>query len=338
MSSDYGYINARARGMKSKLLGSDFYREALDATDFRAFSTILSQSPYMRDLEEAQSRRESLSAVDDAVARNVYRTTHSLLSFSDGEPHELIGLMLMRYDLANMKAIARGKHAGRDLEDIRPALFPAGELKPAVLDNAASAPDLVSAAQALALTGSRLAGAFHRAARRYQADNDLYALELALDQAYYRAVFERATDLKAPEAFGRYLRREVDATNLRTALKLRGKGAQHELFVPGGKEITLPLFDAIMSDVDASALQGLTNTSFAAILGTDGLGGAEQVIREVLDAAARRLSADPFGPGIVLNYLRLKEAEAARLRLLARGKFYDVPRAALARELGQGDV
>src|SRR5690606_1730564 len=111
MSSDYGYINARVRGMKSKLLGSTFFNSALDGTDFRSFVSTLSQSPYMRELEESQARLSGLGAIDGAVARNFYGTARSLLNFSSGKPNELIGVLLMRYDLAHAKAIPRGKHA-----------------------------------------------------------------------------------------------------------------------------------------------------------------------------------------------------------------------------------
>src|SRR5690606_14340064 len=178
MSRDLGYINARVRGLKSKLLGPAFTQAALEGTDFRAFLTALSQSPYMREVEEAQARYGGLAVVDSAVARNFYHTARSLLSFSDGKPRELIGLLLLRYDLANVKAIARGKHAGKDADDIRGALFPAGELKPALLEEAAAAADVPSAAQVLAFGKNELGAAFLKAARRYQDDKDLYALEL----------------------------------------------------------------------------------------------------------------------------------------------------------------
>ncbi len=334
MSSDYGYINARVRGLKSKLLGPEFYRDALDGSDFRAFTSALAQSPYMHELEEAQARFEGLGAVDRAVARNVFRTARSMLGFSDGTPRALLGLMLMRFDLANIKAIARGKHAGKGADEIQGSLFPAGELKPATLEEAAVATDMGSAAQLLAFGGGELTTAFHRAARRYHGDHDLYALELALDKAYYRAVGDRARALGAPVALLRYLEREVDAANLRTALKLRGQGADAELFLAGGHEVRRTFFDALMSDGDASALQALNGTAFAAVASVEGLSAAEAVIRGVLDRSARRLAADPLGPGVALDYLRRKEAEAARLRLLARGKYYGVPREALERELG----
>lgn len=319
--------------MKSKLLGSSFVQAALDGTDYRAFVATLSQSPYMRELEESQARYEGLAIVDAAVARNFYNTARGMLNFADGTPRDLIGMLLLRYDVANVKTIARGKHAGREAEDIRASLFPAGELKPVVLEEAAAASDMASAAQLLAFTHNEIGGAFLRGARRYQNDNDLYALELALDKAYYKAVQARAEQAGAPADLKRHLQREVDATNLLTALKLRGRGVDHDLFVPGGKEISLATFDALMLDSEGSALQSLANTSFDAVVGTNDLNEAETAVREVMDRSARRLAADPLGIGVVVDFLRRKEAEAARIRLLARGKFYGVPRATLEKEL-----
>ena len=83
MSTDYGYINARVRGMKTNLLGDEFYSEALASSDFRAFLSVLGQSRYMHELEESQSRYEGLRAVDDALARDFFKTTRSLLAASD---------------------------------------------------------------------------------------------------------------------------------------------------------------------------------------------------------------------------------------------------------------
>lgn len=339
MSSDYGYINARVRGMRSKLLGPPYYQAALDATDFRAFTSTLAQTPYMRELEEAQAGSEGLTAVDQAVARNFYNTARRLLSFSDGQPHELIEVLLLPFDLANIKAIARGKHAGKSLEEIQGSLYPAGPLKPSLLEEAAVAADMASAAQVLALSRTELAGAFLKAARRYQNDNDLFALELALDQAYYATVLERAERAGAPDELMRHFRRQIDATNLLTALKVSGREVDvptSELFVPGGRDVKRQLFDALVLDTEGSALQALAGGPFAAVAeaaAKGDLAGAEAEVRSMLDASAKRLALDPLDIGIVVDYLRRKEEEAARLRLLARGKFYGVPREALEREL-----
>jgi V/A-type H+/Na+-transporting ATPase subunit C len=338
MSSDYGYINARVRGLKSKLLAPEFYTEALNASDFKAFMSTLGQSPYGRDLEEAQSRSQGLQALDTALARNFYTTAQSISGFSDGQPGDLISLLLLRYDLANIKTIARAKHAGRNLEDIQASLFPAGSLKPAVLDTIAAGTDMAGVAQALLASPTPLRGAFARAAASYQTDKDLYKLELELDRAYFKLLLDGLDDTKAPTEFVRYIRREVDATNLRTALKLRSAGSatSDELFISGGKEITRGLFDSIVNDKGSSTIQGLAGTSFASAAEASSLAQAEDAIRNVLNQNARRISADPLDIGVVVNFLRMKETETAKLRLLGRGKFYNVPRDRLAKELGNG--
>lgn len=332
MSADYGYINARVRGMKSNLLGPEFYSSALDATDFRAFMSALAQSPYIRELEEAQARYEGLKALDDALSRNFYHTARSILTFSDGKPHRLIALLLLRYDLNNIKAIARAQHAGRSAEEAQEVFFPAGELKPVVLETAATAADMTAAAQAL--SGTPLKSAFLRAAQTYQSDGDLYQLEISLDKAYFRIIFDLLKEIDAPEDFVSYLRLEVDATNLRTALKLQGSERASDLFISGGKQINRSIFDAIASDSGSGALQNLANTRFAAVAETTSLAAADNIIRDVLSQAARRLASDPLDIGVVAYYLRLKEAETARLRLIGRAKYYGVPRATLERELG----
>lgn len=331
MSADYGYINARIKGMRSKLLAPTFYHAAVDSADFKAFVSSLGQSSYVADMDDSQS---GLRTVDRAIARNISRTTRSILNFSDGKPHDLIALLLKRYDLANIKALARAKHAGRATEEIVQQFFPAGDLRPAHLEQAAAAADMASAAQIVALGKDPLALEFLRLAKAYSNDGELYNLELGLDQAFFATINEDAKRAGAPTALLNHFALEIDATNLRTALKLRGQGSNPALFVPGGSEIKAKVFDAIMATADDGALQGLASTAFRRVGDTATLSEAEAEIRAVLDEDAKKLARDPLGIGVVLDFLRRKEQEAARLRLLARGKYYGVPKDAIVKELG----
>ncbi len=336
MPADFGYINARVRGLKSRLLSDEFYSEALNMVDFSAFTNALSQSPYMSDMEEAQAQYKGLQMVDEALTRNFRRTMQGILGFSDGTPKALISIFLLRYDLNNLKAIARAKHSGREAEDIRGALLPAGRLKPAVLDTIASAADLPGAAQSLAVTKHPLAGAFTRAVSQYGGEEDLFELELALDQAYYRVIFDILAKNSHPQLLKRHLQLEVDAANIRTALKVRNREQPSgELFIPGGREVTRSSFEQMSATASKEALQPLSNTSFSEVAEAETPSQAEEAIREVLDQSARWLYLrDPLDIGVVLYFLRLKESETAKLRLLARGKFYGVPPRLLERELG----
>ena len=283
-------------------------------------------------------RRHSRATRGCAPSTTPWRATSSAPPIASSAPptasrRSSIRLLLLRFDRENLKAIARGKHAGKELAEIQGSLFPAGALRPVVLEEAAAAPDMAAAAQVIAFTSTPLRGAFVRAVARYQQDGDLYQLELAIDRAYYKVFLAGVKAAGAPAAYVRHVQREIDATNLRTALKLRGIAATPgELFVPGGREITPAMFESLRSDEGQGALQVLAGTGFAAVAEAEDPAAREQRIRAIMDRSARRLAADPLGPGVVVNYLRLKEAETARLRLLARGKYYGVPRDALERE------
>jgi vacuolar-type H+-ATPase subunit C/Vma6 len=197
----------------------------------------------------------------------------------------------------------------------------------------ADAPDLGAAGQVLALSRHPLAEPFRKAAAAYAADGDLLAFEVALDRAFYRGWSEDAERLPAPDGFRRYVAAEIDATNLRTALKLRGADGDRALLRPRrGRPVGRRLRRhrpcaqrRAPADARGPARSARRRASLTEV---------EARLDAMLDTMARRLASDPLDVGLVTDYLRRKERETAQLRLLARGTYYGVPRAALAKELG----
>lgn len=342
MGGNYGYLNARVRGLRAQLLGEGFLAEAVELGGFDAFTSALGQSTYAADLEGARGAFEGLGMVDAAVAINVRRTTRSLLGWAKGDAKRLLAVLLMRYDVANLKAVARAFHAGRAgaegredaVEAVAVATLPAGELSANVLDDMARAADLPNAAQRLAIRGHPLADAFRRAVAAYAASGDLLSLEVALDLAYYRHGRETVRDANAPAPFERYLEAEIDGTNLTTAVKLRGREVGPEpFFVEGGRSLALSTYREIAAAEPGAALPAL-RPPFAALDEAADVGSVEASVRAVLDRFAKTLTTDPLDIGLVTHYLRSKEREAAQLRLIARGTYYGVPAATLRKELG----
>jgi len=335
MAADFGYVNARVRGLRSRLLPEGFFGEQIGVEGFAALSTALAQSPYARELEEARGEHGPLAAVDAALARNFVRVTRLLLDASDGAAHELIALLLRRYDLANLKAVVRGLHAGRAADETMVAVLPAGSLNASVLRAMAGAEDVAAAGQVLAVARHPLAEPFRQAAAAYRADGDLLRFEVALDRAFYARWTADARRLPAPVGFRRWARAEIDATNLRTALKLRrGHTADAgAYFLAGGRDLTEAVYARLVALPRGEPLPQLPGV-LAPVSGAVDASDAETRLVAALDDMVRRLSRDPLGIGLVADYLRRKERETAQLRLLARGKYYGVPRAALAKELG----
>lgn len=334
MPAAYGYLNARVRGLRARLLPKGFVSEQLDAAGFAGFTSALAQTSYARDLEEAQAQTSGLAAVDAALAASFVRTTRDLLSFADGTPRDLIALLLRRYDLANLKAVVRGRHAERDADEVMSVVLPAGELTAKTLRAMAEAPDLAAAGQVLALRRHPLAEPFRKAVAAYASDGELLAFEVALDRAFYEGLAADAERLSAPEAFRTYLAAEVDATNVRTALKLRGReGDASRYFVEGGRYVGTASFVELAAQPLGTPLPALRGP-FAELADAATPGEVEARLRTLLDRLTRRASTDPLDIGLVADYLRRKEQEIAQLRLVARGTFYGVPREALAKEMG----
>ncbi len=118
-------------------------------------------------------------------------------------------------------------------------VLPAGELTTKTLRAMAEAPDLAAAGQVLALRRHPLSEPFRKAVAAYASDHDLLAFEVTLDRAFYAGWTADARRLRAPDGFRTYIAAEVEkTTNLRTALKLRGRKTDPSRYlVEGGRWI-----------------------------------------------------------------------------------------------------
>ncbi|ADV68388.1 V0D/AC39 family V-type ATPase subunit [Deinococcus maricopensis] len=323
MPDDYDFINARLKVMRTKLLDGRALDSAAASGTYAEFLRVLSETPISGDLVGATAPDAGLPELDAALSRNLFETANKVLRMADGDARAEISVLLMKWDLVNLKTVARGIIAGRSQDDILGSLVPGGSLKPSTLQAAVQSGDLASAAQAIALSGHPLARAFKDAVAAYAAGSRSLDLEVTLDQGYYRHALRvsRNTSLR------RYLSREVDVTNALTARSLRGGSLNPALFVPGGSDIDTQGFARLAGGDNAAG-------DMTAILEAPTLEGSELAARRVLDRAATDASAgDPLGVGVAIDFLRRKEQEIAKLRLIGRAKFYGVPTEQIRAEL-----
>jgi V/A-type H+/Na+-transporting ATPase subunit C len=332
MPDNFAYINARLRAMHAGLVTKKL-DEALNATSYSEFLRVLSESSMGADLGDATAQGAGLAQLDKALSRSFYSSAQKVVGMADGSAGKDIGLLFARYDLLNLKAVARGKFSNRSSDDIEASLVPAGTLKPSVLASLAGANDLNALVGVLGLSGTPLASAFRKAVVQLASDGDLLAFEVALDTAYYTTATTQAdsSTLKA------YLRRELDGANILTAFKLKAQGRTTDLekyFLKGGSsEVGLTRFTQIATG--NGGLEGLT--TFAAIGEAGDLSSVETAVRNVMLKNAKHLYAsDPLGMGVTIGFLKEKENEVALTRLIARGKFYNVPNETLRKEVGNG--
>lgn len=338
---DFPYINARVRAMRSRLLDAGRLEELLALPTLDAFIQALNATPYGHDLQEALARFPALHAVDVALGRQFYGTTAKILSFADGRPHQLIEIVLMRWDLANLRLILRGKHAGSALEEIAGNLIPAGGLNEAALRELAGQPDVPAVVGAFSGLDHPLAAPLAEGLREYLETKDLFALELRLERFYATHGLRVAAGSGHDQQVVRsLLQSELDATNVKTAFKLqRAAGLTREaktrFFIPGGRIVTEDLFLLLAAAETAEqGMKWLRVQGFPVrAVGEDLLAFERDLDRAMAKAQAGLYLGDPLGIDIVVAYLALKYNEVRNLRLIARSKSLGIARDRVRREM-----
>ncbi len=342
MSSDYGYINARVRAMKGRLLSRETLYELLAARDLAAFTDTLGSTDFGKDLGEAFSHAFGLSAVEEGLRRNLCRTSAKLLSFADGRAGELLGVILERWDLENIKAVLRGKHTRLSKSDILSGVVPAGRLDEARISELAEAEDAKAVADMLATWRSPFARPLTKALSAYAEDNSLANLELALDRFYVSASLETVRgrgkgDRNAALIRG-ILKEQVDVLNLGTALRLRGEALEEgplvSYWVPGGERILERHFLALARAESFIQALALAPPSLHLLEKPVDEAAFERALSRAFALRCARLyRGDPLAIDIPVGYLGMKTLEVANLRLIARGKAYGLSQAELEVEL-----
>jgi len=325
VTDDFGYLNARVRVRRSSLLPEGFFQESLKL-NFKDLVSALGETPYAEHLSG-----EDLGAVDRAVSARFAREAGTLPGLVAGDARDVVVMLLSRSDLNNIKTIIRAKEQGRTAEEVRSHLT-GGTLPEAVLQAMIEAPDIAAVSQVLALPGHPLATVFRRALAAASSHGDA---EVELDRAYYDGLQKLAK--RVDDDFLRsYLPYEIDAVNISTAFKLaqggRKGGKPEEYFVGGGRYVTEALFNRL-AEGDLGAMDELAGTPLEPLVGVRDLGELERGLRCLLQEMAARGAIDASGAGLVTSFVRALEWEGARIRLLARRAYYNLPAEAVEREV-----
>ena len=305
-----------------------------------AFIQALNTTPYGHDIQEALSRYPALQAVDAALARNLYRTTTKILSFADGRPRQLIEIVLMRWDLANLRVILRGKHAGSRTDDIAENLIGVGSLHDAALRALAEQPDVPAVVGALSGLNHPLVTPLQEGMAEYLESKDLSALELGVERFYALYGLRMVKGSGHSEQIVRaLLQAELDATNVKTALKLQPAALSREgkarFFIPGGRIVSADIF-LLLADRE-TAEQGLKSLRILGFplktLDADPIAFERALDLATIKAQTDLYLGDPLSIDIVVAYLALKSNEVKNLRLIARSKQLGIPRERVRKEM-----
>ncbi|MBI4651457.1 V-type ATPase subunit [Candidatus Desantisbacteria bacterium] len=219
---NYGYVNARIRGMKSLLISKNFYEDLLKASDFPGLVNLLEKTNYKLEVEECAISHSGVEGIDEALKRNLSRTFRKILGFVGDEPRNLILLFLGRWDMHNIITILRGIHISAPSDQILESLIPAGQLDMPVLNQLASETTIKGFIDILATLGIPYAKVLNDKYPEYSKEKNLSILELSLHKAYYQYALSNLDRMNMNyKIMKNIISQEIDALNIITILRLQ---------------------------------------------------------------------------------------------------------------------
>ncbi len=326
------YATARVKTRKAFLYPKETYLKLLQM-DLPEISRFIEESRYKKEVDELATKYSGIDLLEYALNLNMAREMNEILSFSMGDLKVLMGAYLMRWDVWNIKSILRGKNYGASEEEIKETLVPAGELPmPKLVDliRKGSIPDVIDG-----LNGTKFYKPLYNLLDDFNKTHTLSRLENGLDKAYYANLLSiNLPGSNAERLFMNFVRREIDITNLRTLLRLKRQGLEHEkimeYIVPGGSKLNV---DAVRKFAQATSFDELLNmlkeTPYWADIAeavekyreTRSLNAIEVALTKSLIGYAEKISHSyPLSITPILGYVVRKNVEINNIRTIARGK------------------
>ena len=347
MIDDYGYLNARVRGMSSHLLGADLYPALVESGGLEAFSNRLSEVPLYRQLFERERMAGAglnVRGAEVTLLAAYVEDVGKVRKISGGAPRELIDLYLSRFDLHNVRTLVRGIVGKRISAEIVNSTIPLGSFTSAELEELSQADTVQELVSTLVTWGVPFGDILRKAVKGRDLEEEILAFEVALDGAYFPWAVESARSVKGGEDLVEALSAEVDLRNIITLLKLARQGAEADQSMPmivGGGGLT----DRQLAELAAAtelkgALDIVARTRYSVALSSIEIASARQVAgveREVERLLMRNFSKlfrkDPLGFCTILGYLWRRHAEYTDLRLVAHGLAFGLPMSSVRSQL-----
>ncbi len=337
-STDYAYINARIRGMKSELISLAQFQDLKTCKNLDEILEILKNthlSKHFHLLEE----NPSLSTLEEVFRRDLADTTQSILKLLDGEPRKLFETLLLYWDMEAIRTVLRGKFTNRSSSEILFSTLPVGQLSEPLLKELAESPDLKSVIEILYIWKFPFSRDLFQVLSKFQETQKLIILESALENSFLRIADEQIKKLKQEkEALGEFLSYLKDLFNVRSALRIReehlplAQGLSY--FLNKGAHIGKSLYTSILQQETSEAACQMISTA----LGLSQKAKDEVCVERLLEQKVYRESGkaflgDPLGFDVVFGFLWLKIAEIRNLRIIVRAKIARIPSEKIEEEL-----
>jgi V/A-type H+-transporting ATPase subunit C len=321
----YGFINAKARAMRSFLLSPGEYHRLAHTASAGDFFDTLSQTSYGTLAESL--KRESAVRGEKILRDAEMERARKLEKSSRGKVKELIRFFVQERELEHVKLLLRYWHAGE-----RESMKKAAE----AMDLAGFTSEELPGPDEMAklLSGTPFYGAVLRSMPDYEKNRTLFPIELAIDRDYFQRFWEFSEGLAGDDRalVQRIMGIEIDLRNLDWIRRSRiyyglPESDVSRFLLPHGQYVTPDTAaDMLTEEGEEKVLNRIGRGEEAERIPMDE--GALQLdmgafLSRILKREAQAAFArNPFTAGSVMGYLFLSRIETQNMITLLQARQY----------------
>jgi V/A-type H+/Na+-transporting ATPase subunit C len=332
----YAAINARVRVKYATLLGPQDYATLAETPDFAGLIAQLKHTAYEPYLETMKDKDFNPRRAEFEIKRRLADSYVSIIQTAPENTKPLVTHLYRFFEIDNLKAVLRGIVSGASWDRIRYVLFPLGSYSAIPAQAMVEAGNVAAAVELL--RGTVYYETVSHAMRRYNAEGNLFPLEVAIDLFHWRKLWtevQRLSGLDRTMAT-RVIGALLDMDNLMWAIRYR---VYHNLSEEELINYTLPfgfrVHDSDIRSVAAGAdiaqivqriYPNLHDVETMLQNPREGLPQLELALqRELMNTCRAAFLGDPFQIGVPLAYLILTQLEIQDLTVLIEAKAAGMP-------------
>ncbi|HED04492.1 MAG TPA: hypothetical protein ENI60_06975 [Candidatus Fraserbacteria bacterium] len=341
----YEYLNTRLHALRAKLLPPDAWERLLGLSELSELVNYLAETDYAPEIEASSVEYSGYALVEDALLRHGGRILGRIYRMDMGEPHLLIGLVLERFDLFNLKTILRGFHAEASQEEIAQTLYPTVLMPLSFYQELLKHEDIAGCIDYLLAVGHRDHKPLAAALPEYDSSGKLALLESALDSFYFGSSRAKLLSMGGHNAaqVRRALGSEADLLNIVYALRVVEEGVSSEeryrYILAGGENLTREFVRKLIDSGDPAVFARLLGeTPYAPLLEGFEEALAANTLQERLESSLYERNChfnvgQPFSIGLALALIWRQQVEMTNLRVITQGLAYHAARADIERNM-----
>lgn len=334
--SAYANVTTRVRGMIGELLGEEILARLNTCPDLNTLLSKLGETSYGQYLTDTQETLKSSRRAAYEIRKKLSRAFETIIHYGPKFARPLLTQSFKIYEVDNLKAALRGIEIGEGWDKIRYMLFPMENFPTLPFEEMVRRGTIEGAIQLLHNTDYERE--LKIAYDRYQQEQNLFPLEVALDLNYWRMLWDDIDLLPKNERTiaHRLIGMMVDKNNIMWAARYRiyHHLSESEIInytLPFGYKINDSVIRAIAADRDPYQLVTEIYPAISVEKGFEGSSSSNRQINETIltrliyTACRKTFAEGSFNIGLLLAYLFVLEMEIQDLTLLLEAKALGIP-------------